>query len=269
MVMNYLDWTVYKRGVISTRAPHVDLGKVDEKALFAHFKGAAYIRYVSDFDKALSEKYYNVIKDGEFSMSMIPAKTRNMVRRCLNNCAVQIVDYHEIINGGGYDVYLSECRRFAKKGFSAVVKNFERWKEGIQEAQKNGQVFWGVLYDDKVIAYAVTRVKDKMVDLVTWKCDYERYNKLYPSYGLVYVMTEYYLKQPNILYVNDGNKSFTEHSAVQEMLIDKFGYRKAFSNLHVKFKWWLKVMLVVLSPFESHIKNNVLLSLIRMYKWSV
>lgn len=82
-------------------------------------------------------------------------------------------------------------------------------------------------------------------------------------------MTEYYLKQPGIKYVNDGNKSFTEHSEVQNMLISKFGYRKAYSNLHVVFKWWLKIVIVLLSPFEKYVKNNVLLSFIRMYKWSV
>jgi len=267
--MDYSNWTIYKRGIISKCAPHVNLGAVCAKALFAHFPNAVYIRYVSDFDNAQDRKFYYVIRDGDFSMDIIPSKTRNMVRRCLKNMMIKRVDYQCIINGGGYEVELSEHRRFRRKGFASRVRSKEQWEKGLKEAQVSGQEFWGVFCDDVVAAYAVTRIKDSMVDLVTWKCDYERFNNMYPSYGLVYVMTEYYLKQPGIKYVNDGNKSFTEHSEVQNMLISKFGYRKAYSNLHVVFKWWLKIVIVLLSPFEKYVKNNVLLSFIRMYKWSV
>lgn len=35
--MDYSNWTVYKRGVISKRSPHVDLGEVRARELFAHF----------------------------------------------------------------------------------------------------------------------------------------------------------------------------------------------------------------------------------------
>ena len=267
--MDYSNWTVYKRGVISKRSPHVDLGEVRARELFAHFPSGAYIRYISDFDKAKDDIFYYVIKDGEFSMETIPSKTRNMVRRCMKGLSIKRVDDAQNIINRGDNVVLSEHRRFSRKGFASKVRDKEQWEKGMKDAQENGQEFWGAFCDGIVAAYAVTRVKDGMVDLVTWKCDYERFNNMYPSYGLVYVMTEYYLKQPGIRYVNDGNKSFTEHSEVQEMLISKFGYRKAYSNLHVIFKWWLKIIIVLLSPFEKYIKNNVLLSFIRMYKWSV
>lgn len=269
MGIDYSKWTVYKRGIISKSAPHVNLGKVCVKELFEYFRGSAYIRYVSDFDKAEDDKFYYVIKDGDFSMDTIPSKTRNMVRRCMKGLSIKRVDVQEIIDKGGYDVELSEHRRFERKGFASKVRNKEQWEKGMKDAQANGQEFWGAFCENVVAAYAVTRVKDEMVDLVTWKCDYERFNNMYPSYGLVFVMTEYYLGQPGINYVNDGNKSFTEHSSVQDMLIDKFGYRKAYSNLHVFFKWWLKILVVLLSPFEKYIKNNVILSFVRMYKWSV
>ena len=99
--MDYLNWTVYKRGIISNRSPHVDLGEVRARELFAHFPSAAYIRYISDFDKAKDGIFYYVIKDGEFSMETIPSKTRNMVRRCLKSLSIQRVDAQDIIYGGG------------------------------------------------------------------------------------------------------------------------------------------------------------------------
>lgn len=100
MGIDYSKWTVYKRGIISNVAPHVYLGEINARELFKHFRDAAYIRYVSDFDKAEDDKFYYVIKDGEFSMETIPSKTRNMVRRCMKSLSIKRVDAQEIIDGG-------------------------------------------------------------------------------------------------------------------------------------------------------------------------
>lgn len=110
--MDYSNWTVYKRGVISKRSPHVDLGEVRARELFAHFPSGAYIRYISDFDKAKDDIFYYVIKDGEFSMETIPSKTRNMVRRCLKSLSIQHTDAQNIINRGGITSYCPSIEDF-------------------------------------------------------------------------------------------------------------------------------------------------------------
>ena len=96
------DWAFYKKGIISRKAEweSVQMSPAETKRLFKRFKGALYIRYVSDFDKNTMGDYYALIKDGEMSMELLPAKTRNMVRRCLKNIEIQIVDYKCIVNGG-------------------------------------------------------------------------------------------------------------------------------------------------------------------------
>lgn len=105
--MNYSDWQIYKKGIISKRAPHIPL-KVEVDELFKYFKSGCYVRWYSNFDKAESEKFYFVIKDGDFSMDTISSKTRNMVRRCISECVVQIVDYQQIARGGGVKcIYLN------------------------------------------------------------------------------------------------------------------------------------------------------------------
>lgn len=74
-------------------------------------------------------------------MDTISSKTRNMVRRCISECVVQIVDYQQIARGGGFEVYLSECRRFDRKGFGGNVKSFENWERGIRNAAERGEEF--------------------------------------------------------------------------------------------------------------------------------
>lgn len=146
LVMNCSDWQVYKKGIISKRAPHIPF-KVEVDELFKYFKGGCYVRWYSNFDEAESEKFYFVIKDGDFSMNTIPSKTRNMVRRCISECVVQLVDLQRIIMGGGFEVYLSECRRFNRKGFGGNVKSFESWARGMlqKEERSFGGCFMGML----------------------------------------------------------------------------------------------------------------------------
>lgn len=267
MDIDFNKWGFYKKGIISRTPPYKPV-VVDKKALFNHFKGAFYIRWDSDFDKTDNPNYYHVIKDGDCTIESLPPKTRNQIRRCLKNCEIKQVDFQYIVNGGGYEVYASEYRRYERNGHTSVAKPEQQWSAGMKEAAHRGQEFWAVIYEKKVVAYSICWRKESHIDLVTWKVNYENYNQLYPSYGLVYTMCDYYLAQEGIKYVDDGGRSLTEHSGVQDFLIEKFCFRKANTKLNAEFKWYLYFPLALLSRFENKIKNNQLRSLVRLYNWS-
>ena len=46
-----------------------------------------------------------------------------------------------LLTGGGYNVVLSEHRRFSRKGFASKVRDKEQWEKGMTDAQENGQEF--------------------------------------------------------------------------------------------------------------------------------
>lgn len=100
--MDYSQWTYSKKGIFSRRPDYEDKQVSGEEAqqLFRNM-GGYYIRYVTDFDKAVEHDFYCVIKDGSMTMETLPSKTRNMVRRCLKECEVRMIDCEELINGGG------------------------------------------------------------------------------------------------------------------------------------------------------------------------
>ncbi|MCR4965149.1 MAG: hypothetical protein K6A41_05790 [Bacteroidales bacterium] len=264
--MNFKDWAFYKRGILSISPPYRDI-TVDKKALFNHYKGAFYIRWTSDYDKTENHNYYYVVKDSDFNIDNYKSRVRNKIRRCLNNSVIQLCDYKNIVNNSGYEIFLSEHRRYAKKGFPSTPKQETQWIDGMKEAAENGHEFWSVVHEGKLIAYAVSYPNAEHVDLVTWKVDYEHFNHLYPSYGLLYTICKYY-SDKGCKFANDGSRSLTEHSSVQDFLIDNLGFRKAYAKLNVIFKWYLMPPLFFLTPFEKYIKNNKLRSLVRLYKWS-
>ncbi len=82
------------------------------------------------------------------------------------------------------------------------------------------------------------------------------------------MIIEHYLSDGNGKYISDGQRSFTDHSNVQDFLMTKFGFRKAYLKLHVIFRWYLVPFVAMLSLFENRIRNNKLRSFVRLYKWS-
>ena len=100
---NYIeDWQYYKAGIISRKADcdNVLMTSTEAKRLFKRF-GGLYIRWVSNFDTQEPSEFYSVIKDNKTDLEDYSSKVRNMIRRCINNCVVKIIDYHDIITGGG------------------------------------------------------------------------------------------------------------------------------------------------------------------------
>ena len=64
-------------------------------------------------------------------------------------------------------------------------------------------------------------------------------------------MNQYYLQEKGFRYVTDGARSITEHSHIQDYLIEKFHFRKAYCHLSVYYQWWLKIVVKLLYPFRK------------------
>ena len=77
------------------------------------------------------------------------------------------------------------------------------------------------------------------------------YLKLYPSYALFYTMNQYYLDEKRFDYVNDGARSISHETNIQEFLIKKFKFRKAYCNLNIIYSPKIKFILSIIYPFKS------------------
>ena len=64
-------------------------------------------------------------------------------------------------------------------------------------------------------------------------------------------MNRHYLEERKVKYVNDGARTITNHSNIQNFLIEKFNFRKAYCRLEIKYKWWLDFAIECLYPFRK------------------
>jgi hypothetical protein len=126
--------------------------------------------------------------------------------------------------------------------------------------------FWGCIDKEtsKLVAFSINQISDNQCNYQTFKAMPEYLKSSYPYYGLLFEMNNYYLNVLKLNYVNDGSRSITEHSNIQPFLIDKFNFRKAYSKLQIKYKWWLYILINLLYPFRSIITINKIKSILNL-----
>ena len=64
-------------------------------------------------------------------------------------------------------------------------------------------------------------------------------------------MNQYYLNERNYKYVNDGARSISHETNIQNFLIQKFKFRKAYCKLHIIYSQKVKLLLLMIYPFKS------------------
>ena len=77
-----------------------------------------------------------------------------------------------------------------------------------------------------------------------------QYLKYYSSYALFYTMNRYYLAERKLKYVNDGARNLVHKTNVQDFLITKFGFRKAYCKLHIEYSLIIRFIVMFIFPIR-------------------
>jgi hypothetical protein len=64
-------------------------------------------------------------------------------------------------------------------------------------------------------------------------------------------MNEYYLVEKGFEYVNDGWRALLHETHFQDFLIEKFGFRKAWTRLGVRYRWPYGPVVRATFPFRK------------------
>lgn len=246
---NGIRWKKYHGALIPLEAPdrEIQLDAKEGQDLLKR-SGCHLLRYTSHFDDASHDSFWYVIKDGKASMEELSSNTRSKVRRGLKHCEVERVGKEEILNNG-YEVYRKAFERYGTKISPHSKEGFEKNVENLDPEEWD---FWKVSAKDsgEMIAYSRNRKFDHCCDYTEIKFHPEKLG-LYPSYALFQTMNEYYLNEKGWKFVNDGARSISHETNVQEFLIRKFKFRRAYCKLHLIYRPWLRTMVRLAYPFRG------------------
>ena len=253
-----MKWKNYRKAVVLDEEIHVE-HKVSintAKQLLKTHKGF-FLRYTSNFDKKVESEAFYVIKSEWGGIDELSSNTRNQVRKSLKKCDVKLITIEEL-SQKGLICYNKSMKSHNNKFIDLNQKQF---RDLI--LTQNNREYFGV-YDiitSELIAYSQNIVGEGVsYSSIKSNPDFNKSN--YPQYALFFKMNEYYLSVKKKKYVSDGFRTLDNHSKVQEFLIKKFKFRKAYCDLHIVYNFWFGNIVKALYPIRKVILYSKIQSIL-------
>lgn len=242
-----MDYFLYRKAWRYVGAPHREQRLKTEAYQQLLKQGGLLVRNTYDYDQQDESSFWYISKDRFLGFEELTPKCRNKIRKANKNYSYRIIETKEL-QEVGFHIYKENLLSYDPKNDKVKKSDFMSFFiEGITEC-------WGCFLadTDTMIGFAIN---------YNWQdaCDYElmsilpkyKHNTTYPYYGLIYAMNAYYLQKKQMKYVTDGTRTITEHSQIQDFLIQNFNFRKAYCKLEVHYCWWLSTAVKLLYPFRN------------------
>lgn len=260
--MNILDsYSRYKISWKWNRGPHIEPCLSNKEGRRLLRKGGLFVRNTYNFDCAEETEFWHIIKDVFNGIEEVPSKYRGNVRKSLDKYEIKIVSKEYVIDNC-YETHKTASEHYRVKAQAPTLEQFASHLLPLDSSYE----FWVCIdkESEQIAGFAINHVIDDMCEYESMKYHPDFLKPVSPSYGLIYRMNEFYLKERGVKYVDDGARSITEHSEIQTFLISKFRFRRAYCNVQMFYRWWLKLVVVLLYPFRKMIKNNYVRAILNM-----
>jgi len=230
-------------------APHEE-PKLEEKDVKALLKqGGLLVRNTYGFDQKEESCFWYVIKDTFQGLDELSSNERNKVRRSIKALVFKRIDI-DLLKAEGWEILKATYEDYAVSDREMDENVFADY---LSSCEKQPFDYWGVFDGEQLIGFCTVWLwTDDSCEygLIGLRPEY-KHNNTYPYYGLFHSMNAYYLGEKKLRYVADGARSITEHSHIQDFLIQNFNFRKAYCKLDVYYNIWMKVAVKLLYPFRK------------------
>lgn len=209
-----------------------------------------FVRYSYDFESSEETEWWYVVKDTKESMDDYRSNHRTQIRKGLKNFEIRKATIDEMATQG-FELY-KKCMIDYNLEFieSSVFKN------GLQEELDNNIPieYLAAFKDGKMYGYSKNFIDHKLglVFYETMNVDKDVRN-LYANYALIHTMNTEYLNEQGFKYVCDGSRNLFHPTGIQQFLIDKFKFRKAFCKMGVVYNPKVNLIVKCFYPFKGQI----------------
>ena len=239
------------RSITPVGSQGVELSRQDCRALLAAL-GGALVLWTDGFHPGQEpSEWFSLICTKFRPLESLTASVRHEIRRGLRECEVRRISA-ETLAGEGYPVF---CAAWKGYGYATLPITEEGFRSGVLREAAYPDLLhnWGVYVNERLVAYVQNQVHGTLaVYYSVGKLD-PAYLHLRVSYALFHTMNEYYLKTMGFNYVSAGARSISHDTNIQNFLMQKFGFEKAYTRLRVHYRWPLGWLVWMLYPFRVRI----------------
>lgn len=247
-------------------APHEDISIQKGKRI--PFDGALVAVWTENFDCDRETQYWYCVKDTALDIDALKAKRRYEINKGRKNFTTKVInssDYADEL----YQVYVSSLKGY--KGNPTPLTR-EVFESAITGWQKKECILFATFENEtgKMVGYSDIYYRPPYIPISSLKTnpDFERKGV---NFSLVYTICKYFEKDMGQgCFLCDGVRNSSHETNFQDFLIKYFGFRKAYCDLHISYRWFLKPVIMTLFPVRKHIKGKIpaLYSLLKMEAWS-
>lgn len=250
-------WRYYNHALLPTCAPHeiTDVSRLNEKVFWSQTPGNAILaRWTSDFDLKEEGNWWYVIKDDEFDISKLKSKRRYEINKGKKNFEVKEIDpllfIDEIV-----DIHIKAYEEYPIQ-YRPVVNN-DKLSQEIIEWKNNAKIFGAFsLEDSKLYGFAMAVEYDTYVNFTMLKVVPSSERKGINAALVAGLLEHYNDRLTNGYYICDGERALFHETQFQDYLEKYFGFRKAYSNLHIKFRFPFSIIIKCLFPIRGLVEKS-------------
>jgi hypothetical protein len=244
-------WQYYNHALLPTTAPHeeADVAALGNPETWKPKGGGhpLFARWTSHFDCGYETGWYHCILDKPFDISALKSKKRHQINLGIQNFDVRIINpniYAEQI----HNVFLSAWQTYTGTGKLSVNKN--TYCSNVKNWQ--GIVFGAFLKNkDELVAWMRVHRNAMYIDMISSKTIPE-FERLHVNASLVYGVCEYFKDDlANGKYLCNGERNIYHPTNRQAYLEKYFGFRKAYSLLHLHYAPYIRPFIRILYPFRK------------------
>ena len=244
-------WHMYHGALLPETPPHqnIILSKTEADDLLKK-SGAYFLRWTNTYDQG-SKQFWYIIKDTTERLEDYKSKVRYQIKKGLKSYSVKKVS-SEFLVENGYGIYKKAFEKYETSTKPVSLNIFQNsFKNKINTHRKKYE-FWGVFHKEsgKFMAFSENIIQDNMCHYSVIKFHPDCL-KDYAGYALIYIMNHYYLSECNLDYVSDGARSISHKTEIQDFLVQKFRFRRAYANLHIHYRLDIRIMVILLFPFRG------------------
>lgn len=252
--MEIKGWRFYNHAAIPTCAPHEmpDLTPINDGTIWKLGDGKhkpLLARWTEKWDCGYNTGFYNVIKERPFNLNDLPHSARKSIRRSMESVSIRQIKFCEL-KDDIWRVYNEATSRYEGLEKPGSYEQF------VADQDYDGIEWWGAFEKktNKLIGYKKIRIYDEYADFVVSKYNQEC-RSIRGGDALNYVVIDYYINACGKKYIDNGTRSISHRTNVQDYYEERFGFRKAYCELKVKYRPGIGIIVTILYFFRDLLKK--------------
>jgi glycosyltransferase involved in cell wall biosynthesis len=239
----------YHKCLLSSNPPHIVMTRNGIRLALRLSKNY-FARYTTDFDCEFETPWYYVLRDKPIKLEALNRNNRYNINRGAKYFYIQKIEFSVENIDELYRIYKKAHERYIN---FKVLRKSSFINNTIKSFESNA--YYGVYYksNNLLCGYASIQEKGNVANFNTIKIDHD-YFKHGISYILIFSIANFYLIKKQFKYIHNGERSIRHDTEMQEFLIKRLEFRKAYAHLHVEYKPLFGLLVKICYPFRNIFK---------------